>query len=453
MQTIYELVTLEVQNEHILEHDLPNKTLFSVPKIYDANGDISKRWYVYFSYLNPETGKLERMKNIYGKTNRYKTKEARYSVLSIYKKRLLKLLKDGYNPFIDNTEHHKLRTTPKTENLVYEKYIDKDRNSVVEDINKDCNKNCNSVVATSNNTVVIGLEEAIRQAIALKTNVVSKRTIIDYQSRCNTLIKYLNANNTVVDNVRALKKKTIIDFLNAIQIKTSARNRNNYRTCLSSVFQTMEDNELIEKNFIKNINQLKSSPQRNKTYSIQQQEEIFQHLETEDPILLLYIKFISYNLLRPIEVCRLRIKDIDFKDKTLQFQAKNKLLKTKIIPEILFKDIPNLIDKDGESLLFTPDEIGGVWLTELTNRRDYFSKRFKTVVKDHFGLDKNYGLYSFRHTFITKMYRTMVKESSPFAAKSSLMQITGHTTMVALEKYLRDIDAELPEDYSNLLEK
>jgi hypothetical protein len=33
------------------------------------------------------------------------------------------------------------------------------------------------------------------------------------------------------------------------------------------------------------------------------------------------------------------------------------------------------------------------------------------------------------------------------------MQITGHTTMVALEKYLRDIDAELPKYYSNLLEQ
>ena len=31
------------------------------------------------------------------------------------------------------------------------------------------------------------------------------------------------------------------------------------------------------------------------------------------------------------------------------------------------------------------------------------------------------------------------------------MLITGHTSMLALEKYLRDIDAELPEDYSNLL--
>ncbi|MBD0824963.1 hypothetical protein ICJ85_13150, partial [Aestuariibaculum marinum] len=50
----------------------------------------------------------------------------------------------------------------------------------------------------------------------------------------------------------------------------------------------------------------------------------------------------------------------------------------------------------------------------------------------------------------TKLYRALVKESSPNEAKSKLMQITGHNTMDALEKYLRDIDAELPKDFSEL---
>ena len=31
------------------------------------------------------------------------------------------------------------------------------------------------------------------------------------------------------------------------------------------------------------------------------------------------------------------------------------------------------------------------------------------------------------------------------------MQITGHSSMSALEKYLREIDARLPKDYSKLL--
>lgn len=82
----------------------------------------------------------------------------------------------------------------------------------------------------------------------------------------------------------------------------------------------------------------------------------------------------------------------------------------------------------------------------------FFSKRFNEVVKKEFGLDKDYGLYSFRHTSITRLYRKFRETLSPQIAKSNLMLITGHATISALDKYLRDIDAELPDDYSSFLE-
>ena len=58
MLFLNQLLTFDSENEHVLEHDLLKKKIFSPPKIYTANGDLSKRWYVYFSYRNPETGKL-----------------------------------------------------------------------------------------------------------------------------------------------------------------------------------------------------------------------------------------------------------------------------------------------------------------------------------------------------------------------------------------------------------
>jgi len=434
MQSIYELVTFKSYNEHDLEHDLEQSQKFSEPKIYDANGDLSKRWYLYFSYRNPETGKLERMKNIYGKVNRYKTKTERYSVLNIYKKRLKKFLVAGYNPFEDNTVLHNKRLKVSHENMAVN----------VNNTNID-NEDVETPILQSKT-----IEEAFEFALNLKSNLVGKQTLIDYKSRCNRFITWLNSEYSI-KYIQQLNKKLVTTFLNKIQQDTSARNRNNYRTCFSSLFQTLEDNEVISKNFIKQIKPLKSKPKRNKTYSIKEQQEIFKYLKENDTLLLLYIKFISYNLLRPIEVCRLKIKDINFEQKTLEFQAKNKVLKTKIIPDILFQEIKSLKGKTGDFLIFTPSGIGGFWDTELVNRRDFFSKRFKTVIKDHFGYDNNYGLYSFRHTFITKLYRALVENSSPFEAKSKLMQITGHSTMTALEQYLRDIDAELPKDYSKLL--
>jgi integrase len=153
--------------------------------------------------------------------------------------------------------------------------------------------------------------------------------------------------------------------------------------------------------------------------------------------------------LRPIEVNRLKIDDLDLDGKKLFVRAKNKAVKVKIIPQKVLDLLPDLAQKNKNHYLFTPTIIGGEWQAEENNRRDYFSKRFK-VVKDHFGLNDDYGLYSFRHTSITNLYKEFSKTLTPNETKSKLMEITGHQTMEALEKYLRDIDAALPEDYSHL---
>lgn len=446
MLSIYELVTLEFQNEHDLEHDLEHKTKFSSPKIFDGDGDLSKRWYVYFSYRDPNTGKLKRMKNIYGKVNRYKTKEERYGILNVYKKRLHKLLREGYDPFEDNTEFHKGKTGKDSKDAPKKQT---QQNKPSEGARPDKNKTRKPNQSATRKTKTI--EAAFDMGLKLKTNIVSANSIRDYKSRINKFIDWLKKNKEGIVNIDEVTKTMVREFLNEEQLKNSARNRNNYRIVLSSMFQIFADNEIVKNNFFNQIPVLKTKPKRNKTYTLKELDKIFEHLEKEDPILLLYIKFIGYNLLRPIEVNRLRVKDINLEQKTLQFQAKNKPLKTKIIPDILLKELPDLSKMKGESLLFTPERIGGEWETELSNRRDYFSKRFKKKVKEPMGFGTDYGLYSIRHTFITKMYRKISKNSSPYETKSKLMQITGHNTMEALEKYLRDIDAELPSDYSNLL--
>lgn len=50
MSIFLHAITIEHETEHDLEHDLSTKPNFSVPKIYTAKGDLSKRWYVYFSF-------------------------------------------------------------------------------------------------------------------------------------------------------------------------------------------------------------------------------------------------------------------------------------------------------------------------------------------------------------------------------------------------------------------
>lgn len=273
MSTLKELIIFDAQSEYESAYDLSNKRNFSNPKIYSAQGDLEKRWYVYFSFRDPDSGKMKRITPFYGNANKYKTKEDRLSVLVTYRKVLLRLLKQGYNPFVDNTELYTQRTSKKST-----------KNSKGQVHNSSAKKS----------KPEIKIKEAFAFGLKQKEKIVNATTKRSYDSRVKIFLEWLDENYPLLTSIEELNKQVLSGFLNDILDKTSARNRNNYRTDLSSIMQVLEDNDMIPQNFIKKIAVLKSIPERNKTYTKKTQEEIFKHLETKDPKLLLFIKFISY---------------------------------------------------------------------------------------------------------------------------------------------------------------
>ncbi|SDH09480.1 tyrosine-type recombinase/integrase [Winogradskyella thalassocola] len=444
---------LLLQNVHDIVHVFPMKSNYSDPKLFTGGVDINswsklskkekmealnKDWYIYYSFRNPKTGKLVRQTNIKGGVNRYKDKRTRYHLLKVLKQSLEIVLQEGFNPYKDNetlVEHLQNKIDGMTSKTKKSTLV----TTVVE--------------STPQKQIETTISEAFKLALELKEKAMAASSFIRYKSRINIFKKWLLENEfKEKDDIDCITKKTVIKYLNSILLNSSSRNRNNSRTDIASFFQILEDNDLIKENFVKKINVLRSSPTRNKTYKPIEIEEIFDYLKSNDPLLFLYVQLVSYNVLRPIEVCRLKIGDIDLEDKKLYVRAKNQPVKIKIIPSILLKELPNLSQFDKKDFLFTSSGIGGKWEATENSKRDFFTKRFKKV-KDSLGLGVEYGLYSFRHTFITIMYREMAKTMSPYEVKSKLMLITGHATMTALEKYLRDIDAVLPEDYSKLLIK
>ncbi|MDC6388968.1 hypothetical protein PP182_09775 [Maribacter sp. PR1] len=80
-----------LQNEYKKAYVFRRKINFSEPKIYTGGGGVDivkwstlsskkqndalkKRWYVYYSFRNPETGKFTRQRQIKGGANTLKTK-------------------------------------------------------------------------------------------------------------------------------------------------------------------------------------------------------------------------------------------------------------------------------------------------------------------------------------------------------------------------------------------
>ena len=422
---------LAAVNESVNVFELKPKRKYTEPKIYTGGIEVSKwskysndekekalkkQWFVYFSFRNPETDLLEKQPFIKGGVNHYKTKEERLEILETYKRNLSRILKDGYNPY--DSEEVKAE--------------------------------------------IMSVKDAFAFGLNLKKSAMNDNSYIRFKSRIKRFEVYLESKGFTHRFITSVDKKVVLDYLNQVLDTSSPRNRNNTRTDIRTMFQLFEDNDIIPSNFVSKLKLLKAPPKRNKSYSENKLDFIYEYLKKNDPNLLLFIKFVSYNFLRPIEVCRLKVEDINFKEQTLSVKAKNKLVKEKIIPNILMEELSFLSKYNPSDLIFTPKGEPSDWIATDDNRRDYFTKKFKEVKdlftkkakdgdKDYFALGKEYGIYSFRHTFITKIYREMRKTLSPFETKSKLMLITGHDTMVALEKYLRDIDAELPEDYSDLI--
>ena len=388
---------------------------YSVPKIYPKEIEerplksfnraekkllLKKRWYVHFSFKNPETGKMERMPNVTFKMNKdFKTFDKRFIHANKYRNLLQIRLENGFNPF--GVEEEKQYAT----------------------------------------------DDMIDFALMLKKEVIEPTTYTDYENRASHFKDFLKKNGLSILPITDIKKKHINQYLNERLKKNTPRSRNNDRTVLSALFTILEDNEYIDRNFVKNIKPIRTIATRNKSYSNDEVDMIFKYLEDNDKNdLLLFIKFVSFNFLRPIEVCRLKFKDINLKQKTLQVKAKNSPLKVKIIPEILLKEL--------RVLEFRPDDyvFGEIGTTsEPEYRRSNYTRKYSRV-KKLLGFDKDYTIYSFRHTFITRLYIALRKMYSRTEALDKLMLITGHSSMKALMSYLRTIDAERPEDYSEHLQ-
>jgi hypothetical protein len=258
-----------LQSEHDFEHVLREKKKYSEPKIYDANGNLSKRWYIYFSFRKNADGPLERFPvNLYAP--QHLEKRDRLLWLKTMQRNLSLLLKDGFNPF---QPENKFNFEEESENK--------------------------------------SMKEAFEFALNIKKSTLAETSFKGLEGRINRFEKWLNENGFKNRLITSINKKVVTSYLNEVLTSTSAKNRNNTRTDISSVFSTLEQNELITENFIHKIPVLKSNPEKNKSYSSSEETKIFEYLEKNNKLLSLYVKFISYNFLRPVEVNRITIGDID----------------------------------------------------------------------------------------------------------------------------------------------
>lgn len=297
-----------------------------------------KKWFVFYSYRNPTTGKFKRFR-VYEDLNRIKGRD-KEQYAQLLKKAINHGLKSGYNPF-----------------------------------EGDPFENIPLSIAVNNWTLVQGLNY-------FKTNLINrglrKRTQQTYQSTLKFLYKYLQP--ILNDDIKNLTRHHIASAFRRAQQDNNWTNstHNNNLTQTKAIFNYLVEEEILEKSPVK-VKPLPETITKHKYFS----DEVFKKIKdaaSED--LLKFIMFLYHTGTRPNEARQIRYENI-LRDRKLLFIpasiSKNK--KDDYVPLTDFV-LTNFVKTEG---LIFPVSV------------NYYGMKF-TELKKKLKLPQEYTLYSIKHT-------------------------------------------------------
>jgi integrase len=257
---------------------------FKLTKLNDADSDINKRWFAFYSYINPETNRLQRFRIFI--SNQLLTKTARYKKFHEIKAEYDQKLLRGWNPF--EAENPNLMT---------------------------CTR-------------------AIDLFKSVKARTLRKRSISAYSSFINHFNKWLKKENLLnlpVSQFSFHHAQKLMDYI----LTSSTINNctyNNYLRAYKTIFNFFEYRELLVKNPFFKCQTLREDEGKIVAFSSKEWEIIQKHLKEYDKRLWLAAMFIYYAALRPAEIIKLRFADIDLeRQKICSMSANSKNKKQQII--------------------------------------------------------------------------------------------------------------------------
>ena len=236
---------------------------YKFARLYDKKGDLSKRWFVGYYYIHPETNKYSLFRIWISYTLRTRTarlKKARELIDNIDNK-----LTTGFNPF-------------EQENLSFTKLID-----------------------------------ALNNSLQFKSTYTKPRTVQTYRSYINSFVKWLKLMNLENISIESFNYQLAQKFVDYLKIEKKVQNRtfNNYVEHCRAIFNDLVNREYILRNPFKKIKLLPEDERSVFAYTKTELDLLKSHFPENAPRIWLVCQFVYYCAIRPAELVRLRIKYID----------------------------------------------------------------------------------------------------------------------------------------------
>lgn len=401
---------------------MKRKKMIILPKLNDAGGDLSKKWFVYFSVCDPRNDKMQRFKEYDGLSGRDETTRREAAIEKI--KTLTQKLKNGWTPFIDDGE------------AIYEDQLQ--YRTIADIYGKQ---------RVANTTFRLYASKYIGD-LKKKSKNIEEKTIATYASKLRIFAEWLVAKHGEID-ISMLDNKIVLQFFYYLvdDKKLASGTVNDYRQIISAVFDYAKNNGNIAENPVYNIpagTEKDFAPRPILEFDI----EIFRNFITErDKQLWMAIEFETYCFLRPGKELRLlKIKDIDFARGLInvdRFRAKTNRERFATTPKHFLLKLRNeykLQGYAGDFYVFGENGEPGKNCLGKNNLKNRFNRFRKEL-----NMPETYKFYSWKHTGNSL---ALDNDISMYALRNqnghSSVQITEIYTQNKLGKVSKEIQDRFP---------
>lgn len=406
--------------ENKAKQKVAKQKVATYPKLNNRKGDITKQWYISFTYRNPVTKKMQLFK-VYENLNSVKTVQERTELAKKIVRKTWRKLQGGFNPFDSESSKAVYVDVTVSELTKRGKKLDKNKE-------KDF-------------TVKQYLSEYLTDKKDLR-----KSSYQTYKSKINTFCKWIDKQGLTDYNIRELTTEHAKNFVESLQVSNTTVRA--YISDLITIFNYLIDKKIVETNIFSPVVKPKVKKVSKKPFNAQQRSELKKHFSTHKPQVWLLVQIIYYTLIRPNEARLLTISDIDLNENTIliraevsknkksQFVAIPKELKT-VLENIDIYRYPNNFYLLGKSGL--PDK--HCWGRETLSK--YHNEDLRKL-----GYSEQYSLYSWKHTG--------AKELAKNTKNVKVVQLQcRHHSLDQTDQYLRDLGIndfaeELQNNYPKL---
>lgn len=341
-----------------------------LPKIHNCGGDLSKKWFIYYSYRDHKTGKMHRFKHFKG-LHKIKDYHERMRVAEKVCEELDHKLRSGWSPFKDDSK------AIYADQLQYQNIV-----RIYGNMRK------------SNKTFNFYASKFIQSLQGLE-----HETIGTYTSKLRIFAQWLDHLNLSDNDMSSIDNDLIIEFFSFLNTnrKVSRVTYEKYKQLLYKVFEIAQKERKIYINPVQHLPVCKRENDQTPRPISRGDLDIFKKELRKDLQLWLSCQFEFYCYVRPGKELRtLKIGQIDFDAGNIMISksvAKTDTDKILIIPDVFLKEIQWLRNYPRHYYVFSKEGKPGSVMLGRNNLRYRFVR-----IRKKLNMPEHYKHYSFKHT-------------------------------------------------------